>query len=101
MSGARSAATVAVRVKPGARGDRVGGCHPGPHGPAVVIEVRARPVGGAATDAARRLLAGSLGVPPSAVALRAGAHARDKLFRVSDPPEDLRDRVARLLAGEA
>jgi uncharacterized protein YggU (UPF0235/DUF167 family) len=49
----------------------------------LVISVAAPPAGGRATEEARRSLAGALGVPPSTVALRAGAWSRVKLFVVS------------------
>jgi uncharacterized protein len=89
--------TVAVRVKPGASRTRVGGAHPGPYGLAVVVSVGAPAVEGRATEAARRALAGALGLRPAAVTLRSGAASRDKLFAVDPPPPDLADRVQRLL----
>lgn len=97
----RGARTIAVRVKPGAARSHVGGCHPGPHGPALVIAVRAPAVDGRATDAARRALAEALGVRPAAVVLRTGAASRDKLFRVDDPPPDVDARLDRLRDGTA
>jgi uncharacterized protein len=48
----------------------------------VVIRVRAAPEGGRATDEARRTLAGSLGTPPSAIRLRRGDRAREKVFDI-------------------
>jgi uncharacterized protein YggU (UPF0235/DUF167 family) len=74
--------TVAVRVKPGASRNRVGGAYPGRYGTALVVAVTARAVDGRATEATRRALAGTLSVPASAVSLRAGAASRDKLFTV-------------------
>ena len=88
--------SVAVRVKPGASRVRVGGRHDGPYGPALVIAVNAPPVDGRATEAARRALAGALGVRPAAVILRSGAASRDKLFVVTDPPPGLADKVRTL-----
>jgi hypothetical protein len=73
---------VAVRVKPGASRTRVGGCHQGASGPALVISVTAPAVDGRATEAARRALADALAVRPAAVALHRGATSRDKLFTV-------------------
>lgn len=84
---------VAVRVKPGASRTRVGGCHQGGHGPALVVAVTAPAVGGRATEAARRALAGALAVRPAAVALHRGATSRDKLFTV---PAELAARVRAL-----
>ncbi|MFI7437146.1 DUF167 domain-containing protein [Micromonospora haikouensis] len=91
--------TVAVRVKPGAARARVGGRHDGPHGPALVIAVNAPPVDGRATEAARRALADALGVRPAAVALRAGAASRDKLFAVDRPTPELAETLRRLRDG--
>jgi uncharacterized protein len=79
-------AIVPVRVKPGARGNRVGGCYPGPLGEALIIEVHASAVYGAATEAVRRALAEALDVPPSSVTLRSGQTSRNKLFRVAPAP---------------
>ncbi len=90
-------AIIPVRVKPGASRTKVGGCHAGPHGPALIVAVQAPAVDGRATEAARRALAEALGIAAARVALRTGAAARDKLFEVADPPSDLDDRVARLL----
>ena len=49
----------------------------------IVVRVRAAPEGGKATEEARRALAGALGLPASAVTLRAGAASRTKRFEVS------------------
>ncbi|MEV8516627.1 DUF167 domain-containing protein [Dactylosporangium sp. NPDC051484] len=92
-------ATIAIRVRPGASRTAVGGSHPGPYGPAVIVAVGARPVEGQATEAALRALAGAIGVRRSALRLKAGAASRDKLVELADPPEDLPERVAELLAG--
>jgi uncharacterized protein YggU (UPF0235/DUF167 family) len=89
-------AVVAVRVKAGASRTRVGGCHSGRYGPALVVAVNAVAVDGRATEAARRALAGALGLRPATVTLRSGAASRDKLFTVEDPPPDLTARVGQL-----
>lgn len=94
-----TAATVAVRVKPGASRARVGGRYDGPLGPAVVVAVNAPPVDGRATEAARVALAKALGVRPAAVVLRSGAASRDKLFLVTGPPADLPERIRVLRDG--
>ncbi|MGK5441957.1 DUF167 domain-containing protein [Micromonospora sp. URMC 105] len=91
--------TVAVRVKPGAARARVGGRFDGPHGPALVIAVNAPAVDGRATEAARKALAGALGVRPAAVSLRTGAASRDKLFTVERPTAGLTDVLRRLRDG--
>ncbi|MEV1330152.1 DUF167 domain-containing protein [Micromonospora costi] len=93
--------TVAVRVKPGASRPRVGGRFDGPHGPALVVAVSAPAVDGRATEAARRALAGALGVRPAAVSLRAGAASRDKLFLIERPGPELPAVLRRLRDGAA
>ena len=93
------ALTVAVRVKPGASRARVGGRFDGPHGPALVIAVNAPAVDGRATEAARKALAGALGVRPAAVSLRTGAASRDKLFLVAPAGPELAGRLSRLRDG--
>jgi uncharacterized protein len=70
-------ATVTVRVIP--RSGRAA-VESGPAG--VTVRVRAAPEGGRATEEARRVLAKAVGVPVSAVALRAGARSRTKIFEV-------------------
>jgi uncharacterized protein YggU (UPF0235/DUF167 family) len=65
----------------------------------VIAAVQAPPVGGRATEAARRALAEALDVPAARVRLRAGAAARDKLFLIEDPPPDLDSRLAQLRDG--
>jgi uncharacterized protein YggU (UPF0235/DUF167 family) len=88
--------TVAVRVKPGAGRTRVGGCHEGPHGPALVVAVCAPAVDGKATEAVRRALADALGMRPAVVSLRLGATSRDKLFTVQAPADVVDRRVREL-----
>lgn len=95
----REPATVAVRVRPGASRNRVGGRYEGPFGPALVVAVHAPAVDGRATEAARRALAEALGVRPAHVTLRAGATSRDKLFAVDTPPPGLVERVRALRDG--
>ena len=82
-----SGQSVAVRVRPGAGRDRVGGRYDGPHGPALIVAVAAPAVDGKATEAVRRALADSLGVRPADVALRIGATSRDKVFTVAGGDE--------------
>jgi uncharacterized protein YggU (UPF0235/DUF167 family) len=93
--------TVAIRVKPGSRRARVGGCHAGAWGPALVIAVTEPAVDGRATEAALRATAAALGLRRSVVSLRAGESSRDKLIIVTDPPADLADRLGRLRDGSA
>ena len=90
-----------IHVRPGARVDRVGGSVPASRdGEAdrLVVQVRARPVEGAATAAAERVLAAALGLRPRQVRVVRGATSRDKLVEIGDPPPDLAARWAALLA---
>jgi uncharacterized protein YggU (UPF0235/DUF167 family) len=68
---------LAVRVVPRSRDAHVDVTAAG-----VVIRVRAAAEHGRATDEARRALAGSLNVPPSAIRLLRGARSRDKVFQI-------------------
>lgn len=95
-----SAFRAAVRVRPGSRVDRVGGRHPAARAgdpPVLDVRVRARPVAGAATEAAQRVLAEALGVRPRQVRVVHGTTSRDKLVEVVDPPGDIAARWAALL----
>jgi uncharacterized protein (TIGR00251 family) len=77
-----------VRLRPRASRAGVGGVREG----AVELRVCAPPVEGEANAAARELLAKTLGVPRSRVALHGGEKSRHKVFRVDglDPAEALR-----------
>ena len=90
----------AIRVRPAARQDAVGGratpSRPGDP-PVLEVRVRARPIEGAATAAAERVLAGALGLRPRQVRVVRGATSRDKLVEITDPPPDLAARWAALL----
>lgn len=94
--GASAECSVAVRVRPGAGRDRVGGRYDGPHGPALLIAVGAPAVDGKATEAVRRALATALGVRPAGVTLKIGATSRDKVFSVAG---DVAGRLAELRDG--
>jgi len=94
----------AIRVRPGSRVDAAGGAAtPGRPGdpPALEVRVRARPVEGAATAAAERVLADALGVRSRQVRVVRGATSRDKLIEVTDPPPGIESRWAELLGGSA
>jgi uncharacterized protein YggU (UPF0235/DUF167 family) len=54
----------------------------------LLIRVKAAPVGGAATEEARRALAKALHVSPSRVSLHTGARSRVKVFAVSGVDAD-------------
>jgi uncharacterized protein (TIGR00251 family) len=77
---------LAVHVQPGARADRIDGCH----GDRLKIRISAPPVDGKANDHLLRHLAGLFDVPLRSVSLLSGAGARAKRVRIRQP--------ARLLA---
>ncbi len=89
-----------IRVRPAARRDAVVGraadARPGQPA-ALEVHVRARPVDGAATAAAQRVLAEALGLRPRQVRVVHGATSRVKRVEISQPPPDLPQRWARLL----
>jgi uncharacterized protein YggU (UPF0235/DUF167 family) len=90
--------SVPVRVRPGAGRTRVGGSYDGPHGSALIVAVGAPAADGKATEAARRALAGALGVRPAGVTLKIGATSRDKVFTVAAPGPEVLARLAGLRA---
>ena len=95
--GASAAARFAIRVRPGAARTSVGGGYADP--PVLVVAVSPPAVDGRATETALRALAEALGVRPRQVSLVSGATSRDKVVEVANPPSDLADRLARLIAG--
>ena len=93
-----SGQSVAVRVRPGAGRNRVGGRYDGPHGPALIVAVTAPAVDGKATEAVRKALAGALGVRAGEGTLKIGATSRDKVFTVP-AGDEIRTRLATLRDG--
>jgi uncharacterized protein YggU (UPF0235/DUF167 family) len=90
-------AFVTVRVTPHAASERIGPYRGG------VLELRVvrPPADGQATDAARRLLATALGVPPSVVRLASGARSRVKRFEVvGQAPETVEGALRRYRPGD-
>jgi uncharacterized protein len=82
----------AIRVKPGAKRDAVGGERNG----ALLVAVKAPAVEGKANEAVRRLLAATLGVRARDVVVVQGERGRDKVVEVTDPPPGLPDVLAAL-----
>jgi uncharacterized protein YggU (UPF0235/DUF167 family) len=79
-----------VRVTPGARESAVAGWQ----GEVLRVKVREIAEKGRANDAVARLLAQSLDVAPSKVALRRGATSREKLFAIDGlDDEEVRRRL--------
>lgn len=91
-------ARLPVRLIPGASADRIDGWDVDAGGrPVLKVRVRARPVEGEANAALIKLLAKSLGVPKSAVALDRGGQSRTKMISVDGlSDEALRDRLTDL-----
>lgn len=84
-------ARLTVEVRPRAARDEI---LSGPDG-ALRIRVTAPPVGGAANEAVRDVLAEALGCPRSAIEIVRGQNARTKLVRIAGmSPEELRARLA-------
>lgn len=88
---------LAVRVRPGARADAVGGCWDGPRGPALLVAVRARAVEGRANAAVTDLLATAFGLRRGDVEIVAGHHGRDKVVDLAGDDVALGARLAVLL----
>lgn len=86
----------AVRVKPGARRETVGGLWAGPAGEALVVAVAAPAVEGKANDAVRAALARAFGVRRAAVTIVTGDRGRDKVVELDPAPLDAAERLARL-----
>lgn len=94
--------TLTVRLTPRAGRDAIEGCETRDDGRAALkARVRAAPQDGAANEALRRLLAGALGAPASAVTLLAGASARTKVLAIEGDARALSARLAALAAGQA
>lgn len=72
----------AIRVKPGAKRDAVGGEWNG----ALVVTVKAPAVEGKANEAVRKVLANALGVRARDLVVVQGERGRDKLVELADPP---------------
>lgn len=91
----RDAVVLRVHVQPGAGRSAV----VGRHGTSLKLRVAARPVDGRANDAARALVAETLGVPDGDVELASGPRSRLKRFRVRGvDAEDVESRLSRALA---
>lgn len=86
----------AVRVKPGAKRDAVGGRW---DDRALVVAVAAPAVEGKANDAVRRALATAFGVRRQDVRLVHGERGRDKVVQLDPAPADAREVLERLLGG--
>jgi uncharacterized protein (TIGR00251 family) len=77
----------AIRVKPGARREVVGGRH----GDALVVAVTAPAVEGKANDAVCKALARAFDVRKQDVTILTGARGRDKVVELPGAPQRLDD----------
>jgi uncharacterized protein (TIGR00251 family) len=87
----------AIRVKPGARRDRVGGGWSATETPALIVAVAAPAVEGKANEAVRRVVAKAFGVRKSDVRVVTGERGRDKVIELTSAPDDAEARLAELL----
>jgi hypothetical protein len=86
--------TVAVRVTPGARRQRIDGVVAEADGRQVIrVSVTAPPEAGKANVAVIALLAKTWKVPKSAIAVQSGASSRRKLLAIAGDPAALRRRI--------
>ena len=81
----------AVRVKPGAKRESVGGSHGG----ALVIAVTAPAIEGKANEAVRKALAKAFGVRRQDVTIVAGERGRDKVVDLPGADERLQELLSR------
>lgn len=81
--------TLKVRLQPRASRDGIDGLY----GDALKVKVTAPPVEGRANKAAKKLLAGKLGISPSQVEIIAGERSREKLLRISGISRTEMERV--------
>ncbi|MCC8248471.1 DUF167 domain-containing protein [Saccharothrix luteola] len=86
----------AIRVKPGAKREAVGGRW---GDGALVVAVAAPAVEGKANEAVRKALARAFGVRKQDVEVVAGERGRDKVVRVDPAPAGVAEVLARLLDG--
>jgi uncharacterized protein YggU (UPF0235/DUF167 family) len=84
---------VNVRVIPRSSKDIVEGVDKTVQGPALRIRVRAVPDRGEANRSVERVVAVWLGVPPTSVAIAAGATSRRKRVAVAGDPEILQAKI--------
>lgn len=88
----------AVRVKPGAKKDAVGGRWAGAHGDALIVAVAAPAVEGKANEAVRKAVAKAFGVRRSDVVIVAGERGRDKIVELDTAPPDADERLTQLFS---
>jgi uncharacterized protein (TIGR00251 family) len=82
---------VAIRVRPGASREAVGGTY---GESAIVVRVSARAVDGRATEAALRAVASAFGVRRGSVRLVSGQTSRDKIVEILGNEDELAQRAS-------
>ena len=88
---------IRIRVTPRGGRDVIDGVEALSDGRRILkVRVRAAPEDGAANEGVRRLLAGALGLPASAVSLESGATTRLKTFSIAGEAGPLAARLAAL-----
>ena len=82
-----------VRVRPGAKGDHVGGTWGDEADGPLNVWVSKPAVDGAANDATIQILASALKVRKRQLSISAGRKSRIKTLRLDDPPADIDQRL--------
>jgi uncharacterized protein YggU (UPF0235/DUF167 family) len=85
-----------VKAQPKSRRPGLAGWIEGVDGARLKLAVAEAPEDGRANRAICALLAGALGVPPSAIAVVQGAASREKTCRIAGDPARLADALERL-----
>ena len=90
---------LAIRLTPNGGRDAIDGIEPdGKGGMLLKARVTAVPEKGKANKALIALVAKSLGIAKSSVSIASGDTARKKILRIDGDPEDLIEKLERLLA---
>jgi uncharacterized protein len=90
---------LAIRLTPNGGRDAIDGIEPdGEGGMLLKARVTAVPEKGKANKALIALVAKSLGIAKSSVSIASGDTARKKILRIDGDPEDLIEKLERLLA---
>lgn len=90
---------LAIRLTPNGGRDAIDGIEPdGEGGMLLKARVTAVPEKGRANKALIALVAKSLGIAKSSVSIASGDTARKKILRIDGDPEDLIEKLKRLLA---
>lgn len=97
MEAGRQAFRFAVRVRPGAPREGVGGGWDGGHGAALRVSVTAPAADGKANDAVRQAIANAFGTRRQHVQIMSGERSRNKVIELDPAPADAAARLTALL----